>query len=142
GTASDGTLGLCAVKEEGGITFAQDHSAAYDSMPRNAIAAGCVDFVLPPTEIARELALIAKHPSIASAVPEGKAHTGDAKAQEPKSAQPPSAEESSLKKILRLLRNHGGVDFSLYKSGTLERRVMRRMVLGRIKTLEAYLDFV
>jgi two-component system CheB/CheR fusion protein len=40
GTASDGTLGLCAVKEEGGITFAQDHSAAYDSMPRNAIAAG------------------------------------------------------------------------------------------------------
>ncbi len=142
GTASDGTLGLCAVKEEGGITFAQDHSAAYDSMPRNAIAAGCVDFVLPPTEIARELGLIAKHPSMVSAVPARKAHTGDAKAAEPKSAQPPFAEESSLKQILRLLRNHGGVDFSLYKSGTLERRVMRRMVLGRIKTLEAYLDFV
>ena len=142
GTASDGTLGLCAVKEEGGITFAQDHSAAYDSMPRNAIAAGCVDFVLPPTEIARELGLIAKHPSMGSAVPEGKAHTGDAKAEEPKSRQPPSAGESSLKKILRLLRNHGGVDFSLYKSGTLERRVMRRMVLGRIKTLEAYIDLI
>ena len=63
GTASDGTLGLCAVKEEGGITFAQDQSAAYDSMPRNAIAAGCVDFVLSPVEIARELAHIAKHPS-------------------------------------------------------------------------------
>ncbi|MGC2577850.1 MAG: chemotaxis protein CheB, partial [Terrimicrobiaceae bacterium] len=69
----DGTLGLCAVKEEGGITFAQDHSAAYDSMPRNAIAAGCVDFVLPPAEIARELGLIAKHPSMVSAVPDGKA---------------------------------------------------------------------
>ncbi|MGA9579009.1 MAG: CheR family methyltransferase, partial [Terrimicrobiaceae bacterium] len=142
GTASDGTLGLCAVKEEGGITFAQDHSAAYDSMPRNAIAAGCVDFVLPPAEIARELGLIAKHPSMVSAVPEGKAHTGDAKAEEPKSRQPPSAGESSLKKILRLLRNHGGVDFSLYKSGTLERRAMRRMVLGRIKTLEAYVDLI
>ncbi|MGA7879873.1 MAG: hypothetical protein WCD63_03290, partial [Terrimicrobiaceae bacterium] len=91
----------------------------YDSMPRNAIAAGCVDFVLPPAEIARELGLIAKHPSMVSAVPDGKAHTGDAKAEEPKSRQPPSAGESSLKKILRLLRNHGGVDFSLYKSGTL-----------------------
>jgi two-component system, chemotaxis family, CheB/CheR fusion protein len=142
GTASDGTLGLCAIKEEGGITFAQDHSAAYESMPRNAIAAGCVDRVLPPAEIARELALIANHPSMVSAVSEGKAHTGDAKAEKPKSARPPSAEDSSLKKILRLLRNHGGVDFSLYKSGTLERRVMRRMVLGRIKTLEAYLDLI
>jgi two-component system CheB/CheR fusion protein len=93
-----------------------------------------VDFVLPPTEIARELGLIAKHPSMGSAVPARKAHTRDAKAAEPKSAQPPFAEESSLKKILRLLRNHGGVDFSLYKSGTLERRVMRRMVLGRINS--------
>ena len=63
GAASDGTLGLCAVKEEGRITFAQDQSAAYDSMPRNAIAAGCVDFVLPPSGIAHELGRIAKRPS-------------------------------------------------------------------------------
>ncbi len=46
GTASDGTLGCEAVKSEGGITFAQDDSAKYDSMPRSAIAAGCIDFVL------------------------------------------------------------------------------------------------
>ena len=59
GAASDGTLGLCAVKEVGGITFAQDQSADFDSMPRNAIAAGCVDFVLPPSGIAQELARIA-----------------------------------------------------------------------------------
>ncbi|MEO7597919.1 MAG: chemotaxis protein CheB, partial [Opitutus sp.] len=45
GTASDGTLGLEAIKAEGGITFAQDESAKFDSMPRSAIAAGCVDFV-------------------------------------------------------------------------------------------------
>ena len=50
--------------------------------------------------------------------------------------------ESSLKNILGLLRDHGGVDFSYYKSATLERRVMRRMVLGRINTLEAYFDFL
>src|SRR5437588_7066520 len=47
GTASDGTLGLAAIKGEGGITFAQDEkSAKYDGMPESAIAAGCVDLPL------------------------------------------------------------------------------------------------
>ena len=67
GTASDGTLGLEAIKAEGGITFAQDDSARYDSMPRNAVAAGSVDFVLSPEEIASELARIAKHLAVAGA---------------------------------------------------------------------------
>ena len=66
GTASDGTLGLESIKAEGGITFAQDASARYDSMPRSAVAAGCVDFVLKPEGIAKELARIAKHPDVAS----------------------------------------------------------------------------
>ena len=65
GTASDGTLGLEAIKVQGGITFAQDDSAKYDSMPRSAVAAGCVDLVLSPTDIAQELARIAKHPYVA-----------------------------------------------------------------------------
>src|SRR5438128_5221073 len=65
GTASDGTLGTEAIKAEGGITFAQDRSARYDSMPRSAIAAGCVDFVLSPENIAKELARIARHPYVA-----------------------------------------------------------------------------
>src|SRR5438552_12099959 len=65
GTASDGTLGTEAIKAEGGITFAQDKSARYDSMPRSAIAAGCVDFVLSPETIAQELARIARHPYVA-----------------------------------------------------------------------------
>jgi two-component system CheB/CheR fusion protein len=46
GTATDGTMGLEAIKAEGGITFAQDESARYASMPRSAVAAGCVDFDL------------------------------------------------------------------------------------------------
>src|SRR5262245_5170990 len=63
GTATDGTLGLEAVKAEGGITFAQDPaSAQYDSMPRSAVAAGCADFVLTPEDIAQELARIGRHP--------------------------------------------------------------------------------
>src|SRR5207244_8138380 len=62
GTASDGTLGTEAIKAEGGITFAQDKSARYDSMPRSAIAAGCVDFDLSPENIATEMALIDRTP--------------------------------------------------------------------------------
>jgi two-component system CheB/CheR fusion protein len=65
GTATDGTLGLQAIKGADGITFAQDESAKYDSMPRSAIAAGDVDFVLPPEQIAIELARIAEHPYVA-----------------------------------------------------------------------------
>ena len=67
GTATDGTAGLQAIKAEGGITFAQDESARYDSMPRSAVAAACVDFVLPPDAIAGELARVAKHPAVVRA---------------------------------------------------------------------------
>jgi two-component system CheB/CheR fusion protein len=63
GTASDGTLGLKAIKAEGGITFAQKPSSAkFDGMPSSAIAAGAVDFVLPPDGIAKQLAALARHP--------------------------------------------------------------------------------
>jgi len=63
GTASDGTEGCRAIKAAGGITFAQDEeSAKYDSMPRNAVNAGCIDFILSPKDIARELGGINQHP--------------------------------------------------------------------------------
>jgi len=63
GTASDGTIGLRAIKSEGGITFAQDPSSAkFDGMPSSAIAAGTVDFVLPPEGIAKQLRALAGHP--------------------------------------------------------------------------------
>src|SRR5215475_6690469 len=63
GTASDGTLGLEAINAVGGITIVQDEKTAqYDGMPRSAINAGCVDFILPPERIAEELARIARHP--------------------------------------------------------------------------------
>jgi two-component system CheB/CheR fusion protein len=64
GTVSDGTAGLAAIKAAGGITIAQDRTALHGGMPRNAIAAGCVDFVLPPAGIARELVRIATHPYV------------------------------------------------------------------------------
>lgn len=65
GFGSDGTLGLAEIQAQGGVTLAQDESSAkYDGMPRSAIDASHVDYVLPPQEIAQELARIARHPYV------------------------------------------------------------------------------
>ena len=143
GTASDGTQGLEMIKSEGGITFAQDDSAKYDSMPRNAVAAGCVDFTLSPRGMARELARIAKHPLVT--LEEHLPRTT------PQSPRPPQARgvaaerlagDDAYKKILLLLRNYRGVDFSVYKPNTLQRRIARRMVLNKQKKLGDYAQFL
>ena len=118
GTASDGTLGLGAIKSEGGITFAQDDSAKYDSMPRSAVAAGCVDFVLSPAGIAHELARIAKHPYIAGVPRAGVAgENRDAVALSGSARNLPGIPGgNSYRQVLLLLLKDAGVDFSLYKS--------------------------
>jgi two-component system CheB/CheR fusion protein len=148
GTASDGTLGLEAIKAEAGITFAQDESAKYDSMPRSAIAAGCVDFVLSPENIARELVHIARHPYLAAAASRAAEKVGSAEIpmrgvgrRRPSSegeGAPGETENGGFKKILTLLRSHSDVDFSLYKISTIQRRINRRMVLSKLTSLGAY----
>jgi two-component system CheB/CheR fusion protein len=135
GTATDGTIGLQAIKGEDGITFAQDDSAKYDSMPRSAIAAGDVDFVLSPENIARELARIAEHPYVAA---EAQPHKKKEEAFAESAIDVKDVEEEALKKILLLLRNQRGVDFTLYRPNTIRRRIMRRMVLAKIETLVGY----
>jgi len=133
GTATDGTLGLEAIKAEGGITFAQaPKSARYDSMPRSAIAAGCVDFILSPEGIAEELARISSHPYVAAAVA--------AKPDEEETERP--AGKNGFNKILALLRRTTGVDFSLYKTNTLDRRIRRRMILNKMDGLEEYARYL
>ena len=123
GTGTDGTLGLQAIKAAGGVTFAQEkQTAKFDGMPASAIAAGVTDFVLPPAEIARQLAAFAG----AARIPNELRLTTE---------QPAEAE---LKKILRLLRNYKGIDFTHYKPGTLRRRIQRRMAFRGFKELEDY----
>ncbi|MBL0098354.1 MAG: chemotaxis protein CheB [Bacteroidetes bacterium] len=61
GSANDGTIGMKSIKHEGGLTFAQDDSAKFKSMPLSAIAAGVVDFILSPKEIAKELTRLSSH---------------------------------------------------------------------------------
>src|SRR3989441_5320232 len=143
GTASDGTLGMEAIKADGGVTFAQDESARYDSMPRSAIAAGCVDFVLSPENIAKELASIARHPYVAAGAPGTPDEVevpagGRGGSRSEAEAAAVEGEKNSFKRVLLLLRNHSAVDFSLYKVGTIQRRINRRIVLSKLTTLDAY----
>src|SRR5437764_1667035 len=70
GNASDGSEGVLAIKSECGVTFAQDESSArFGGMPRNALATGAVDFVLPPAEIAHELGRIGYHRYVKTPTP-------------------------------------------------------------------------
>jgi two-component system CheB/CheR fusion protein len=152
GTASDGTLGLEAIKAEGGITFAQDDSAKHDSMPRSAIAAGCVDFVLSPEKISKELARIAQHPYVAKdsgrddemrtrieRVSRGarfsRMHAG-------RSRGTGTTADYRFNNILAQMHNRCGVDFSLYKPSTIQRRIHRRMILNKLTTLQDYAQFL
>jgi two-component system, chemotaxis family, CheB/CheR fusion protein len=132
GTATDGTLGLKAIKAEGGIAFAQEPSSAqFDGMPRSAIAAGGVDFILPPKGIAQELTRLGRHPYM------GASGLRDLSGVAP---APVSEEEdrASLDRILALLRKGSGADFGAYRKTTLRRRVARRMLVNGIETLDAY----
>jgi two-component system CheB/CheR fusion protein len=126
GSASDGTVGMKDIKHEGGLTFAQDDTAKFTSMPHSAIASGCVDYILSPKEIALELARLSKHPFV---------KTNGAKK---KNEELIDNNDPDLKLILDQLQKRTGVDFSAYKMNTVKRRIIRRMLLHKISTLRQY----
>ncbi|PWU12875.1 MAG: chemotaxis protein CheR [Verrucomicrobia bacterium] len=124
GNGTDGTLGLRAIKEAGGMAVVQDpQSAEYDGMPRSAIASGLADYVLPPEEMPAQLIEYVKR-------------TSPFKPGGPSPA-PPDVSGWVLK-IMALLRSHTGHDFSHYKQNTIRRRVERRMVVNQIDTFDHY----
>ncbi len=127
GTASDGTLGLKAIKDHGGITFAQDEaSAAYEGMPQSAAEAGVVDFILPPDKIPSKIIEIVKSMEV---------QDGDASTLQ-------SDGEEMFKQIISLLRLRKGTDFTYYKQSTIERRILRRMALTGCEVPAAYLKYL
>lgn len=130
GSASDGTQGMKSIKHAGGLTFAQDESAKFNSMPKSAIAAGVVDYILSPKEIALELARISRHPFI--------------KAKLLKNGGEDLIENNDpdLKTILNYLYKSTRVDFSAYKMKTIKRRIMRRMLMHKLKGLKEYAKLV
>ncbi|MEX0899632.1 MAG: chemotaxis protein CheB [Gammaproteobacteria bacterium] len=122
GTANDGTVGLEEIKAAGGITFAQDErSAAQPSMPRNAVASGCVDYVMPPSEIAEQLTHLARHPFLTATSANDKPDDAD-----------------SYRSVKDNLRRVTGLDLDAYKDKTLHRRVQRRMAMSGCATLADY----
>jgi len=126
GTGTDGARGVRAVRAAGGLTIAQDPaSAKYDGMPRAAIDTGCVDYVLAPDAIASRLDVLTRLNADDARGPWEDAPVGTA-----------------LEKISAEVRARTGLDLSLYKENTMQRRLRRRMVATDAQSLEAYAKLV
>lgn len=126
GSGSDGAIGLQTLHNVGAITFAQDESAKYPSMPRTVRGLGCVDLVLPPAAIADELMRVAAHAYLAAGDP------ASGKQDQP-------IDEDELRRMFRLLKRECNIDFGNYKRGTIYRRVARRLALRNIDSVAHYL---
>ncbi len=127
GTGKDGTLGLESIKKHGGITFAQDEeSSSYDGMPQSAINAKVVDFILPPEKIPEKLMQIIEARDNSEVIED--LHS--------------KASEITYQKIIFILRQRSGVDFSNYKQTTIRRRIARRLAISKKEKLEDYLRFL
>ena len=125
GNGSDGAIGLHSVKGAGGVTFAQDErTARHPGMPRTAVVDGNVDHVMRPRDIARELERIAQHPY--------------ARQEDLAPPSPPAVGQDPIVEIIDLLRSRMAVDFTHYKPTTIRRRILRRMALANLQTLEDY----
>lgn len=119
GTGADGSLGLKAVKSKGGYIIAQSPGeAAYDGMPRHAVATGMVDRVLTVAEISEALA------GWNERRPSRRAEAG---------AHGKAAARDCVPEIIELLRTRTAHDFTLYKPGTLQRRIAQRMAMAGIE---------
>lgn len=127
GTATDGTKGLKAIKDHGGITIAQEEaSAQFDGMPHSAIQAGVVDFILLPEAIPKKLLDI----------------TSKTVVSDEEINNPSQQDEDVFRQILSLLRLRKGTDFTYYKQSTISRRILRRLALNKIEDLAGYLMFL
>jgi two-component system CheB/CheR fusion protein len=128
GTGADGSRGLLEVKAKNGLVVVQDPGeAAYDGMPRSAIATGGVDLVLGVTAIPKALS-------------EFNQRTDPRRPD----AMPQDSSADGLQEIIDLLRTKTAHDFRLYKKGTLQRRIERRMGLSAIPThdMDRYLELL
>jgi len=125
GMGSDGSLGLKAIKEKGGMVLVQDPaSAKFNSMPRSAMEAVIADIVAPVNELPSRLIALTRH------------------TQQAKSGKELEKDTSSLEKIVILLRTQTGNDFSEYKKNTLYRRIERRMGIHQINKIASYVRYL
>jgi two-component system CheB/CheR fusion protein len=124
GSGADGTLGLIAIKQQGGMTMAQmPDSAQYNSMPQSAIAHGGVDYILSIAQMPAMLLTYAQHPAKYASLLD---------------TDTPQETDAELHAIYELLRQMTGHDFSHYKPATIMRRIARRMLMRRIDGIADY----
>ena len=127
GMGSDGTLGLKAIKEKAGLVLVQDPTTAkFDCMPRSAIAAGLADLVAPAEELPGKIIDYLRHSKVLVG------------------SEPPleAKDQSALEKVIILLRDKTGQDFSLYKKNTVRRRIERRMSIHQLDKTADYVRYL
>jgi len=128
GTGCDGTHGIRAIKEAGGMVMAQDPaSTEFDGMPRSAVATGLVDYTVVPGEMAN--LLISYKPRTRGSHPRA-------------GLEASRHHENALQKIFLLLRARTGHDFSKYKANTIHRRIARRLAVHQIDTIDGYASYL
>lgn len=129
GTGSDGTSGIKAIKEAGGMIMVQDEATAkFDGMPKNAVATGMVDYIISPKEMGKELLSYIEHPLEKKAIK--------------KSKEDDHHQINILTKITMILRDFTGIDFSYYKENTIVRRIERRVKVKRFNTIKDYVELL
>ena len=127
GTGSDGTRGVRAIKEFGGMVMVQDETnAKFDGMPRAAISTGVADFVLPAKEMPAQLMAFVKHPYVSRENRSGRL----------------IRDEDNLTRIFAELREKTKVDFTYYKPSTITRRIERRMSVNQIDDIKDYVGYL
>ena len=130
GTGTDGTRGIRAMKESGGLVVVQKpDSAKFDGMPMSAYNTGLADMVLPPHEMGKRLVNFMNHPSIKGDVPVI-------------SYASTEGDSDTLAEIFQLLQKQSSINFSQYKPSTVSRRIERRFGINQLTTLDAYLNLL
>ncbi|OUP86118.1 hypothetical protein B5F07_02115 [Lachnoclostridium sp. An169] len=127
GTGSDGTSGVKAVKEKGGLVIVQSpETAKFDGMPRSAINTGLADFILSPDEIVDEILNFSHYPTLLR----------------PQEKDVLFSDEETFPRIYAILKKASGIDFTNYKRTTVLRRIERRMVVTHKPSLAEYVEFL
>jgi two-component system CheB/CheR fusion protein len=123
GTGANGSMGMKRVKECGGVCIVQDPlEAEFPEMPRNSIATGLVDYVLPVAQIPAKIIAYKNHLGSVSIPVEAR----------------PEADDKALRDIFTQLRMRTGHDFTNYKRTTVLRRIERRISVHELPNLPAY----
>ncbi len=125
GTGSDGAHGIRSIKAEGGITIVQEaDTARYGGMPEAAMGTGHVDLVLSPAKMGEELISLLEYPQLLKAV------------------SPADKKPDDVNKILQMVKDRQGADFSDYKKNTINRRIGRRMAVHKFTDIEDYIRYL